>query len=598
MLQALRNNTRVILWITIAAFVGLILLVWGADLQVSSSNGGSIAKVNGNPVPYQYYQDAYYNNLEAYRAQSDRELSFADEQQIREQTFNAVVADMLIDQEARELGVPLTDEEVVFWIKNQPHPEIINSPQFQNAEGEFDIQKYHEALRADPASWRQYEEYMRQSLPADKLRRMVLTAGRVSESEVDEYVHGLAETRVLSYIRIDPRTAELPEGAVDEAAMRAHYDAHAGDYQTGERARLRLVRIAKEPSADDEEEVLTELQEHTQDVKEDLAKSFEEGKQTFAAAVAAFSDGANKEQGGDRGAAFIRDRIRPEELANAVFETPVGTLAPPFRVGNRYYLVLVTEEDEEGGRRFSTFERILRPGPDTLDKLRQSLRGWTKIARADGIEAAASATGLEASLTEPFTERGFVPELFGFQDAIAFAFANPPGAVGGPDESEQAWLLYEVAEHLPSEPIPFEEAKNRILRTLTTEQQFTQARAQAAPVVAQLERRGLEAAAKAADLEITETQRVNQRGGIPGVGADPALMTEAFALPEGSHTGLIETDQGLFVVRVDSVFAASADELQEYRSSARQILEQERSLKVFEGWIERLRAAANVEDFR
>ncbi|RPJ41145.1 MAG: hypothetical protein EHM19_12500, partial [Candidatus Latescibacterota bacterium] len=56
MLQSMRQNTKTVLWIVIAAFVGLIFAVWGADLTSSGSGGQGgyvIGEVNGRAVTAQ-----------------------------------------------------------------------------------------------------------------------------------------------------------------------------------------------------------------------------------------------------------------------------------------------------------------------------------------------------------------------------------------------------------------------------------------------------------------------------------------------------------------------------------------------------------------
>ena len=52
MLQALRQNMKVLLWITIIFFILLIFLVWGADLQLGGEPQPNVAGlINGNRWP-------------------------------------------------------------------------------------------------------------------------------------------------------------------------------------------------------------------------------------------------------------------------------------------------------------------------------------------------------------------------------------------------------------------------------------------------------------------------------------------------------------------------------------------------------------------
>ena len=59
MMKQLRENTKVIIWLVVVAFVVTIFAVWGLDLQTSGVTGqgqGLVGKVNGVPVTPQTYQ--------------------------------------------------------------------------------------------------------------------------------------------------------------------------------------------------------------------------------------------------------------------------------------------------------------------------------------------------------------------------------------------------------------------------------------------------------------------------------------------------------------------------------------------------------------
>jgi hypothetical protein len=48
MLEAMRRNTKVILWVTIIAFVLLMFLVWGADLSKGGPQPDTIGMGTGS----------------------------------------------------------------------------------------------------------------------------------------------------------------------------------------------------------------------------------------------------------------------------------------------------------------------------------------------------------------------------------------------------------------------------------------------------------------------------------------------------------------------------------------------------------------------
>jgi hypothetical protein len=66
----------------------------------------------------------------------------------------------------------------------------------------------------------------------------------------------------------------------------------------------------------------------------------------------------------------------------------------------------------------------------------------------------------------------------------------------------------------------------------------------------------------------------------------------------GTVSDLIETDNGFFIVRADSLFLTTAEEMDQQRPAARQTLERERQTQALQAWIEDLRSRAQIEDYR
>jgi peptidyl-prolyl cis-trans isomerase D len=597
MLQTLRNNTKIILWITVIAFVGLIVLVWGADLQFGQPDPGTIGQVNGQTIPYQYYQRVLNEQIRAFRAQQDRELTFEDERRLSQQTWDLLINDALVSQAAAKQGVPVTDAEIVFWAQTNPPPEAMQSPQFADEQGNFDVQRYHASLQQQPAQWVWYERRLRSQLPADKLRQLVLSSAKVSQTEVDDFMRDLAEQRVISYARIDPATISVDEESITDEVAQEFYQQHLDEFMTGERARIRFVKVDKVASEADEAAAVQDLLDYRTDVQKDMAGGLAEAQTTFAALAGSFSDGAQAEAGGSWGEAKTRDRIRPARLAEVVFDTQVGQLSEPFRVGNRYFLVMVNEETADSARAFSVIERELRPGAEQMQALRSQVRELGGAARRDGLEAAAAA-GFQTEETDPFTASGFVPQLLGWREPVEFAFDNQIGAVGGPDESADAWIIYEVSDRLEPEPYPFEQVKSTVRRRVIQERQRTAARAEAEELAAAIRNQGFAKGAKTAGVEAEQSGRFSRRAPIEGLGSDPALVAEVFPLAVGEVSGLIEGDTGFYVARTDSIVATPPEEVESQRQTARMILERERQLQVFQSWLEELRADAEIVDYR
>jgi len=595
MLQTLRNNTRTILWIVVAAFVLFIILVWGADLQVGRAAKGTVGSVNGREIPYTLYQRQMTNDLQNLRAQGQRNPTFEEERQTIEQTWRSIVDQIIISQEAKKNRLPISDEEVVFWVKSNPPPQLAQNPAFlDSVTGQFNQARYEEALRSSPEQFLWYEELMRVQLPMDKLQRNVLGSAKVSEGEVDAYVRDRYEQLRMSYLWVDPRKFPDPGPPVTEAEARAYYDSHAEEFAGKERIQLVVARIAKVPSPEDKTAALSEMQTYAETIKS--------GEATFASLAESFSEDPFAAAGGDRGRAMRRTEIEPA-LAEQVFTLPLRQVSdPPIQIDNRLVLIQVTADtliDGEPARRFSAIERRLQPGAERLTELRESARAIAAAAGRSGLAAAAKAAGAEADTTAFVERQSFTPLLMGARDALELAFELPAGRVGNLVETENEFILYQVLAKHAAGPIDFAEAVTRAERGAARARQHELARSKANAMFEAVEgRASLAGAAEAETLTVRDSGRFTRKGAIPEVGRDPELVAAAFALTIGSTSGLIETEKGYFVVRPDSLIPPTPADLERYKTSARQVLLNERRNQTYEAWLADLRSKASIKDHR
>ncbi len=432
MLQTLRNNTRTILWIVVASFVAFIILVWGADLQVGRAAKGTVGSVNGREIPYTLYQRQMTADLQNLRAQGQRNPTFEEERQTVEQTWRSIVDQILISQEAKKNPLPISDEEVVFWVKSNPPPQLQQNPAFLDSmTGQFNQARYEEALRSSPEQFLWYEELMRAQLPLDKLQRNVLASAKVSEGEVDAYVRDRYEQLRMSYLWVDPRKFPDPGPPVTEAEARAYFDSHPEEFAGKERIQLVVARIPKAASPEDETAARARCRptprrsRAAKPPSRASPRAFPRTPSPPPAAIGAAPCGARRSS-----------RRSPRRCSRRLSQQ----VSEPIRIDNRLLLMQVTADtliDGEPARRFSAIERRIQPGADRLTELRESARGIAAAAGRQGLAAAAKAAGAEADTTAFVERQSFTPLLMGARDALEQAFELQPGRVGNLHRSRE-----------------------------------------------------------------------------------------------------------------------------------------------------------------
>ena len=188
MMQSMRDNMKVIIWITAIVFlVGFGVLQLGGVLNPPSASGpaGVIAKVNGEPVRYEEFMGMYQNIVNQVR--QSRELQEGEDSYVREQAWQDLIQSRLMAQEVRRRGIHVTPEEIKIAIRFAPPQFVTAAPGFQT-NGQFDYRKYLAELD-NPNSqvpWAQVEAYVAETLPQQKLQQEIASGAKVFAQSWDQ----------------------------------------------------------------------------------------------------------------------------------------------------------------------------------------------------------------------------------------------------------------------------------------------------------------------------------------------------------------------------------------------------------------------------
>jgi peptidyl-prolyl cis-trans isomerase D len=194
MMKIMRKHAKIVIWIVVVVFGGgTVVLIWGAggvDKFVEGLFGrekrGTIVTINGESVHFtvfQYYYDQALRRAEKEQGDVDEQTAY----QIREDVWNNLINEMLLNQEGNKRGIQVTDAEMYEYLRRYPPRELQEHPAFQTPEGQFDYQKYLQALSDPRVPWGQVEEMIRPNLRMAKLQQSILSLVRITDEEVQRY---------------------------------------------------------------------------------------------------------------------------------------------------------------------------------------------------------------------------------------------------------------------------------------------------------------------------------------------------------------------------------------------------------------------------
>ena len=600
MMKQLRESTKIIMILVAVSFVGLMVFEWGMDLSGSTSGDerrGAVGSVNGDDISLEEYQRQYQVLYEqAQQSDPDGELSAEDLQRVEDAAWDEVVNVTLLRQEASRRGIRVTDRELIEFIKSNPPPELAQLPAFQT-DGQFDLQKYQQAL-ADPAlasTWTEYERQLRIRLPINKVQEQVIAGIEVTDLELLERYRELNERARIAYVYLDPARLVPPEGVrVTDEEIRDYYQGHEDDFRRDESATIRYATFRSTVIAADSA--------RSRSLADSLASLAREPEADFGALARRFSDDRTTiDNGGDLG--WIAPTAMHAAFATAVAGLEPGQVSDPVLTPFGWHVIRLEARSEEEGEPRINARHILvavEPSAESQQQTRQLAQAFARAAAEspDAFDPAAADAGLTVHQPATF-EKGVVVPGLGIAPAVSeFVFANPSGSVSGPIEQDAAFHVVRIDTRYPAGKVALARVADAIRERLTREKRIAAVRAMAPEIVAGAGGGGIEGTAARYGLEVVTTPWFTRLNNIPGIGSGTPVAGAAFGLAAGQTAGPIETERGLFLIRVLEKQGIDQNQFAQARDALRNEVRTEKMRAAIRAWFEALKADADIEDRR
>jgi peptidyl-prolyl cis-trans isomerase D len=530
-----------------AVFAVLMLIFLWTSVDWSQIRGGSrtnIGEINGVGIPLRSYQQIVQNQLEARQRQTGRSLSSEEVEEIRSSVWDDLIQQQTLEREYRARGIEVTPDEIATAIAENPLPDFLQRPEFQT-DGKFDLSKYQRWLRSSaaiqyvPLLEAQYADQIRQA----KLLRVVTGDVYLSDAALWESWRDANEVVTVELAAIVPRNA-VPDSAVSvtDAELKQYYDTHRDDFKRPATAYLSYVQLLRLADASDSAAARQRAL--------DLRKEILGGAPFDEVAKRESSDSASAQSGGNLDA-FGKGTMDPA-FERAAFGLPIGMVSEPVLSAFGYHLIKV--EKRTGGK--VTARHILIPieitgqHRDQLDARADSLEslGAEKIDPA-ALDTAARALGLRVGRADPLQKGSRVQVgLQVIPDAGIWAFQAKPGETGRIVEVSYAYFLFRL-DSLQAEGVPpFEIVKDAVTYAVRNAKKFDAARAIGADLLKRIGE-GSSLAQAATALHLPHQQFPPFPRTNPPL-QNAKLTGTAFGLEVGKTSGVIDTDEGLYVIRV------------------------------------------------
>jgi len=595
LMNKIRENTHIILWILIFGFLATIVFSWGMDITGSknSQRSGIIGSINGSDVSYENFINMVRNQYMMYKNQYDIDLNESQMRQLRQMVWNQLVNTTLQEKEINEKDIVVSDNEIVREIQTNPPMELRTHPRFQT-DGQFDPQKYIEALQNPNINWSNIEQMVRQNLPFRKLQNRIIATARVTNNEIRNKYLEENITAKAEYIFIPISKISDSEITVTNAELEEYYTKNKENFKEPAKAKLRYVFFSTAPTKEDTSMVYNEFNEAREQIKNGEA---------FDSVAVEYSDDPSVDLG------YIGKDQTVDEFEKAAFGANIGKLVGPVKTTQGIHLIKVTDKkygkDEETGKTVVDSARVkhilfrFEASQNTIDNATYDANNFSIIAQEEGFIKTAKQDTLKVRETPYISEDSFIPQLGAVGDLSYFGLNYDIGAISNPIDVQNGIVVAEILDKIEERYRTLEEVKDEIENTIRTKKKKERIKELAYSIYAQIESgKSLTEVTKENNLTIESTNEFKIGDYITGVGSDVKFTSTAVYQNENEISKPIEGARGYYIIKTieksdfdEEIFNAKKEEL-------KQKILREKQNRVIQAWLNNLRNNADIKDYR
>ena len=583
LMETLRNSTKYVVIILIVAF-GLIWVLADVDFFGAVTAGpNALGVVNGDKISVEEYQNRiqYYTN--SYTQQTGNSMTPEVSAFYENQVWEELVNQRLIQQKMDELGITVTDNELLDMVYgDNPDPIIVQN--FQRQDGTIDRAYISQVLSDERFSQDAIflDIQLRQQRRQQKLTNYLTSGLQVTQKEVqDEFMkrNSFAE---VDFVRFPYSEIPNDEIEVSDSELRSYYNENKDDFKQEESYRAKYVTFSKLPTASDSAEIKKEV--------EALMDDFAVAQDDSVFLVQQLSATPYN-------SVFVKkDEVREDYVP--VLDVNVGEVTEPIISGGQVSIIKKVDENRTEVK-FVVFSRIIEALPSTIRDADEAARDFQLFATEEtDFETEAERAGLQ--IQESFATKGnpFISGLGSSQQVSTFLESAKVGEVSDVIELSSNFVVVKL-ETKTEEGFQSLDEVRPIVETQVKIQKRKDATLEKVNSLLSGNSE-LEALAAADGKEVQNASSVAANATvISGGGRAPEVVGAIFEMSEGQTSNALAGASAVYVVRVNSKQMADLATLDAAtENQIRQELEQQLANRYNSVWLAQLKESADIEDNR
>ncbi|PCJ48155.1 MAG: hypothetical protein COA74_09810 [Gammaproteobacteria bacterium] len=245
MLESIRNRSNG----PVAKFIiGLIIIPFafaGVYSYFNADTANSVATVNGEDISLAEFNQAFQAQQQRYGESFDLYFNTDEKlQQFRLNILQQVINQRLSAQAIKDMGLRTSD--------NRLRKLIMDNPEYQDENGNFDQDRYNLILRSRGYSPNQFQAIRKSDLSSSQFMQTLQSSNFVLQNELDQNTQLQNQTRDIDYLVIPQEffAAQVDlTGEEGEVAIKSYYDLNKNRFSIAEKVSIEYLYLTrKDPS--------------------------------------------------------------------------------------------------------------------------------------------------------------------------------------------------------------------------------------------------------------------------------------------------------------------------------------------------------------
>ena len=252
-LSKIRQRTGLL--ILVIGFCLLAFLVGDAfQSGTFSSNSNEVGSVNGTDISSQDFMQLV--------AMAEKQGQGMSATQALNSTWEQEVRRIILSEEFEKLGLKIGNEQLINIIKQNPN--LAQNPQFLNAAGQFDENKFKESLKTlknspNQDQWLQWKEFEKniERFAVEQMYNTMIKSGVYTTKSEGKFLHQIENDKVdFDYVMVPFSSINDNQVKVSDAEIIDYMKKNTKKYKSEDTRSFDFVLIESKPSKEDENAML------------------------------------------------------------------------------------------------------------------------------------------------------------------------------------------------------------------------------------------------------------------------------------------------------------------------------------------------------